>query len=146
STRGAPARSAGRSRRTPRSASTAWTANDQCASAASTATVGGSTPYWHSWAFGANGLRSEQVRHASTGDTTTTYHYPAAGQARPHSPTGTTTTTGSTTTTASYDYDVAGNTTDSAGDELTWNSENKLARVETPPARRSTCTTPRATS
>ncbi|MEX3101812.1 MULTISPECIES: RHS repeat-associated core domain-containing protein [unclassified Streptomyces] len=107
----------------------AWTATDNCASAASSSTVGGPDPYWQTWTYTADGQRDTQTDHGAT-DTTTTYHYPAPGSAtdQPHTLGS---TTGSTANTASYTYDASGNTTTVKGGALgdrtlTWNHQNRL--------------------
>jgi RHS repeat-associated protein len=108
----------------------AWTpAASDCNPAPSTATLGGPAPYWTTWTINSIGNRTQQVKHASSGNTTTGYTYPAAGTARPHAVTGTTTGPAS----ATYTYDNAGNMrsrpTPSAGpQDLRWNPEGRLDR------------------
>ncbi|WP_328650331.1 RHS repeat protein [Micromonospora sp. NBC_00330] len=86
----------------------AWTpSNGDCASAPSTAALGGPAPYWHSWSFDLVGNRKTQVVHAGAGNTTTSYAYPAATAAQPHALSNTTTGT----LVQNYKYDESGNTT-----------------------------------
>ncbi|MBM7774692.1 RHS repeat-associated protein [Actinokineospora baliensis] len=121
--------------------STAWTATDGCAGQPSTTpgatNVGGPDPYWTSWTFTANGLRTGQTRHGiGQADTTTTYTYPAAAGARPHALTSTSTTGPGGNTGSSFAYDNAGNTTsrdiNGTVHTLTWTENNRLKRVQSP--------------
>lgn len=122
--------------------SSAWTATDKCAAtpaAGASGTVGGPNPYWQSWTYTADGLRSTQTDHDTAGntadDTTTTYHYPAAGSAtdQPHTLTSTTATgPGAAAETATDTYDAAGNTlsisaSPAGAQNLVWNDQGKLA-------------------
>jgi RHS repeat-associated protein len=116
----------------------AWTATDDCAAAASPATVGGPNPYWTSWTFDPIGLRKTQVRHASGGDTTTTYTYPDSGPTavRPHALSATSTTGPSGNTGTSYSYNEVGDTSTrtlpGGNQTLSWNENNRLASVTAP--------------
>ena len=96
----------------------AWTANDQCAVAPTSAnssmvadSLGASAAYWTTWNIDALGDRTGQTQHSFTGgpsaDTNTTYTYGAAG-GQPHTLTSTS-TTGASTGSTSYSYDPAGN-------------------------------------
>ena len=112
-----------------------WTATDNCAQAPTSATIGGTQPFWESWTFDAIGRRLTQTQHAvpgQTGDTTTNYTYPPPGQPQPTALAGTSTTGPSGTTTAGYTYDPSGNqltrTSAAAGNQtLTWDAEGRLA-------------------
>ncbi|MCP2270239.1 RHS repeat-associated core domain-containing protein [Actinokineospora diospyrosa] len=114
----------------------AWTATDACAAPVSSSTVGGPDPYWTSWTFDPTGLRTGQVKHGiGQADTTTSYTYPAAGGTRPHTLTSTATTGPGGSSSTSYGYDGSGNTTTrtvGATHTLTWNENNKLAKVQSP--------------
>jgi RHS repeat-associated protein len=104
----------------------AWTpANGDCATAPSTALLGGPAAYWNSWQYDAVGNRTQETVHAASGDTSTGYTYPEPGSTtvRPHAVTG---TTGART--GSYTYDATGNVltrpTPSAGTQtMTWDAE-----------------------
>jgi RHS repeat-associated protein len=114
----------------------AWTpGTDNCATAPSTAGLGGPAPYWQSWTYDVTGNRLTQVGHATSAggaDTSTGYTYPAAGAARPHALSSTTATTGGSSVTRSYTYDNSGNTltrpsASGATQTLTWDPEGHLA-------------------
>ncbi|MBC3840553.1 hypothetical protein GXW82_10720 [Streptacidiphilus sp. 4-A2] len=122
--------------------SQAWTATDNCAATpanGSSSTVGGVNPYWQSWTYTADGQRSTEIDHDTTGntanDTTTSYNYPAAGSAtdQPHTLSSTTATgPGASAQTANYTYDADGNTLSISGgaagaQSMTWNDQGKLA-------------------
>lgn len=120
----------------------AWTATDKCAGSPSasgaTPTVGGPNAYWTSWAFDADGNRTDQVQHAisgNVGDTTTHYTY---GQGTDPSEQPDTLTSSKTTnpdrstTSVAYGYDAAGHTTSTpTATNLTWNSEGNLDGLTT---------------
>ena len=114
----------------------AWTpGTDNCATAPTTAGLGGPAPYWQSWTYDVTGSRLTQVDHATSAagaDTSTGYTYPAAGSTRPHTLTSTTATTGSSSVTRGYTYDNDGNTltrptASGATQTLTWDPEGHLA-------------------
>ncbi|MEV6926280.1 RHS repeat-associated core domain-containing protein [Dactylosporangium sp. NPDC051485] len=121
---------------------TAWTANDNCASDLSTggsnATVGGISPYWSSWTYNSVGDRTAEVQHALAGqsaDTRTTYVYPT-GTSQPHTLQSATTTGPAGTSTRSFQYDVLGNSTTRTTPQLgnqtfSWDPEGKLSAVRT---------------
>ncbi|MEJ3746327.1 RHS repeat-associated core domain-containing protein [Actinomycetes bacterium KLBMP 9797] len=105
----------------------AWTANNNCATAPSASVLGGPAPYWQAWTYDKIGNRLTETNHnmATGAGTTSTYAYPAAGAARPHA-LSSVTTNGQTT---SYGYDNVGNTTTRPGQALTWDTEGHLATV-----------------
>jgi RHS repeat-associated protein len=126
----------------------AWTPTSQSCTAAPVKTaLGGPAPYWRSYTFDASGNRKNETVHATT-DTTRAYTYPAAAGAagsKPHAVSQVATTVGtSAATTQKYVYDASGNTTcrplsttantcptsgtDAAGQALTWNDEDLLAK------------------
>ncbi|MFF9853276.1 RHS repeat domain-containing protein [Streptomyces litmocidini] len=116
----------------------AWTALTDCATAPTTAGVGGVAPYWQSFTYDSAGNRKTVTDHlAAGGPTTTTYTYDrttAEGTARPHLLGSTTTSPASASKPAtSYTYDASGNTeTRTIGgrtQSLTWGPENDLAKV-----------------
>ncbi|MEJ3750925.1 RHS repeat-associated core domain-containing protein [Actinomycetes bacterium KLBMP 9797] len=105
----------------------AWTANNNCATAPSLSVLGGPAPYWQAWTYDKIGNRLTETNHstATGAGTTSSYAYPAAGAARPHA-LASVTTNGQTT---SYGYDETGNTTARPGQTLTWDIEGHLATV-----------------
>ncbi|MEU4066519.1 DUF3990 domain-containing protein [Streptomyces wedmorensis] len=118
----------------------AWTAKttDVCASTPTASTVGGTTPYWHSYTFGETGNRTSETRHDPSGDTTkdvkTSYAYPAPTAKQPHTLTSVTTEGGaSPAAPADFVYDAAGNTEErSQGgvrQKLEWDAEGQLKSV-----------------
>jgi RHS repeat-associated protein len=113
----------------------AWTpANANCATAPSTAGLGGAAPYWFTDTFDPVGNRTERVEHGVAGDTTHTYTYPAAGTAGAHTLTAVTAVGPDGTVTNTYGYDDAGNTTTrTVGEDpdqtLTWDPEGELATL-----------------
>ncbi|MFK0189513.1 RHS repeat domain-containing protein [Kitasatospora sp. NPDC090308] len=122
----------------------AYTPGTGSCTAPNGAQLGGPAPYWTSWTYNTNGTRATETRHDSTGNAarnaTTTYTYPAPAAARPHALTGLSTATGTegTPVQESYAYDASGNTTErhlkptgnqTSDQVLTWNSENRLAKV-----------------
>ncbi len=91
----------------------AWTpSSGDCATAKSSAKLGGPAPYWKSYTFDKTGNRRTQVEHQQAGDNTTTYTYPASGASavRPHALQRTDTTGPNGTSTTGYTYDDAGST------------------------------------
>lgn len=132
----------------------AWTATDACAAtptSGSSASVGGTNPYWQSWTYDQQGNRLTQTNHGVTGDTandvTTAYNpiggagntatgtaagSPAHGLTQASSANAAGPIAGSTIT---YGYDAAGNTTtrtSQAGtDTLTYDTEGKLSSLAT---------------
>ncbi|MFE6056929.1 RHS repeat domain-containing protein, partial [Kitasatospora sp. NPDC056446] len=122
----------------------AYTPGTDSCTAPGGAQLGGPAPYWTSWTYTASGTRATETRHDTVGNTaqdaTTTYTYPAPTAARPHSLTGTSTVTGANGAPVQegYAYDASGNTAERhlkpgagrASDQvLTWDSENRLAKV-----------------
>lgn len=110
----------------------AWTpaAATDCAPAARNAqTLSGPAPYWNSYRHDKTGNRTEEIRHAGTGDTTSKYNYLAAS----HKLLSVQTTGPAGTRTDEYAYDSAGNTTSrTVGGEaqaLEWDGGGKLAKV-----------------
>ncbi|HZJ64100.1 MAG TPA: RHS repeat-associated core domain-containing protein, partial [Kofleriaceae bacterium] len=108
----------------------AWTpASGNCATAPSTAALGGPARYWHSYSYDALGNRTRLVEHATTtGDRDTAYTVPAGA----HRLTGATTVDSAGTTTRAYTYDLSGNLrtrpTDAAGSQtMTWDAEGRLS-------------------
>ncbi|MEU8167151.1 RHS repeat-associated core domain-containing protein [Micromonospora sp. NPDC049004] len=128
----------------------AWSpkAGVACATAPSTANLGGPAPYWHEWKIDDIGNRRTETVHTAGGDTVRTYGVPASGkdQVRPHGldSVSTAINAGAAVTTR-YGYDSTGNMTcrptgttantcDAAytnSQALSWNSEGKLASVST---------------
>ncbi|MEU3598321.1 RHS repeat-associated core domain-containing protein [Streptomyces sp. NPDC006798] len=120
----------------------AWTATTDCATAPTTANVGGVAPYWVSYTYDSAGNRKTAVDHLATGGAaTTTYNHDlTSGQTpRPHLLTGTSTTPADPTRPAtSYTYDAAGNTVtrttgtgaDAKTQTLEWGPENALESVK----------------
>ena len=111
----------------------AWTTTSTCGAGPSTTLLGGPAPYWLSWSYDGNtGLRTQQINHASGGNTETDYTYPAAGGARPHALQTTTSTIGGATT-GSYSYNNDGQTTSRPGpggqQTLTWDAEDHLSTI-----------------
>ncbi len=114
----------------------AWTpASGDCATAPTTAGLGGPAPYWSSFSYDVAGNRTGETRHAGGGDTVRTFAYPAPGPAavRPHAVTAVTSTGPGGTRTDAYDYDPAGNTTSRPGtasaQAVAWNPEGHVAAV-----------------
>jgi RHS repeat-associated protein len=104
----------------------AWTANNNCATAPSASVLGGPAPYWQSWTYDKTGNRLSETNYSAAGaGTTSTYAYPAAGSPRPHA-LNSVTTNGQT---VAYGYDNAGNTTTRPGQSLTWDTEGHLATI-----------------
>jgi RHS repeat-associated protein len=111
----------------------AWTpTSGDCATAPSTAGLGGPAPYWQGWTYDRTGNRLTQTDHRGAGDTTTSYTHPAAGQPQAHTVRSATVTGPGGGRTASYGYDAAGNTVSRPGvaggtQTLTWDAEGRLA-------------------
>ncbi|MGX9887002.1 RHS repeat-associated core domain-containing protein [Streptomyces sp. NPDC002276] len=124
----------------------AWTpATADCsATGRTTANLGGASPYWTSYSYTDNGLRSTEKTHTSTGDSTKNYCYGNA--THPHALTATT-LSACAGVTATYVYDATGDTTtrpngtDTQG--LTWTPEGQL---DTLTEKSSTGTTKSTTS
>ncbi|MEH1123040.1 polymorphic toxin-type HINT domain-containing protein [Micromonospora sp. CPCC 206061] len=115
---------------------TTSTADTSCAAGPSSATVGGTQAYWHTYSYDKGGNRTSEVRHATTAggvDTTSRYTNPAAGDARPHTLSSMTRSGGSGARLDEYRYDAAGNTiTRKIGGNsqtLAWDPEGHLASV-----------------
>ncbi|SDJ02803.1 polymorphic toxin-type HINT domain-containing protein [Nonomuraea jiangxiensis] len=114
----------------------AWTATNDCATAANASVVGGAAPYWHSYTYDKTGGRLTETRHAvggATRDTTSTYAYPGPGRARPHALQQVTTEGPAGTRLDTYSYDNAGNTTvrklGEVEQRMEWDAEGQLAKV-----------------
>ncbi|MGH3713696.1 MAG: polymorphic toxin-type HINT domain-containing protein [Micromonosporaceae bacterium] len=115
----------------------AWTpGNGDCAADATTAALGGPSPYWQSFSYDKTGNRTAETRHATAvggQDTLRTYDYPAAGQPRPHTVTSIASTGPGGADTSAYNYDAAGNTTLRPGpagtQTLSWDPEGRLSKV-----------------
>ncbi|GAA0541797.1 hypothetical protein GCM10010172_24000 [Paractinoplanes ferrugineus] len=118
----------------------AWTpSSGNCATARSTAGLGGAAPYWQSYTYSLGGARASLTDHGTAnGDVTTSYTYtdstptdPTTGQ--PHGLDGTTTTDNTGTRSAAYTYDKAGNTKTRPGPNgtqtLVWDAEGNLQSV-----------------
>ena len=116
-----------------------WTATDNCASAPSTANIGGTNPYWESWTIDPTGLRTSQTQHAlpgsTGGDITTSYTYPTPGTPQAHALSSTSTTGPTGTASTTYGYDAEGNLTSrtlpTGNQTLSWDAENHLAAATT---------------
>ncbi|MFB8775602.1 RHS repeat-associated core domain-containing protein [Streptomyces broussonetiae] len=115
----------------------AWTAVDDCASAPSAATVGGTQPYWTAYEYDALGNRVKEVRHDTTGgsaDVVRDYRYAKPGGAKPTALTSVETAKAGQSSTDTFTYDAAGNTvtrvTGGREQTLTWDEENQLSKVE----------------
>jgi RHS repeat-associated protein len=104
----------------------AWTPTNGCASGPSLAALGGPAPYWHSYGSDTVGNRTREVRRATSGDVVRDFAYPAAGGVGPHRLRSVT----SGSNVDSYGYDPAGNMVTRPGQALSWNSENRLSKVD----------------
>jgi RHS repeat-associated protein len=98
----------------------AWTATDNCAGAPN---LGGTTPYWHGYAYDVMGNRTQEVQHAGAGNTTRDYSYAGA---QPHAVKSVTTSGPGGNRTDTYAYDSAGNTTGRPGQTLAWDAQGGL--------------------
>ncbi|MFJ7995639.1 RHS repeat domain-containing protein [Streptomyces sp. NPDC096310] len=116
----------------------AWTAKTNCATAPTTATVGGPDAYWQTYSYDTLGNRTKLVDHATSTqtstDATTTYTHPAAKTGLPHAVQQASVQGGANNgQTSSFTYDKAGNTTQRAvgtrTQKLTWDSEGHLATL-----------------
>ncbi|MBO4205835.1 polymorphic toxin-type HINT domain-containing protein [Micromonospora echinofusca] len=125
----------------------AWTpkAGVDCAAAPTVANLGGPAPYWLDWTFDAVGNRTQEVSHATGGDTTRDYTVPTGGPGvvRPHAVTQVTTTApGQSPVVTRYGYDATGNTTcrptgaaantcppGTNSQNLSWNAEGSLDTI-----------------
>ncbi|WP_319345026.1 polymorphic toxin-type HINT domain-containing protein [Streptomyces sp. NY05-11A] len=111
-----------------------------CATAPSTAVLGGPAPYWSSYTYDQVGNRTSETRHATTtgaSDTKRTYHYPDPGAVRPHTLGSVDTTAGTVKSTDSFTYDAGGYTHtrllgDGTSQTLDWDAEGHLAKVTQP--------------
>lgn len=112
----------------------AWTpTSNDCAPDPGAVALGGPARYWQSFTYDQVGNRKVETDHVNT--TVRAYQHPAPGGApgsKPHALTSVE-TTGALTRTDSYTYDQTGNTLTrpggTAGQNLTWDSENHLASV-----------------
>lgn len=116
-----------------------WTATDGCAAAPTAANVGGPQAYWRTYSYDALGNRTEEVRRDTGGDAAKdvvrTYSYgpSESGKGGPNALASVETAKGGTTSTDSFAYDASGNTvarkTGGRDQTLTWDAENRLAKV-----------------
>ncbi len=111
-----------------------WTAKESCVNGPSAATVGGVTPYWHSYTFDPTGNRTSETKHdVGSGETRRTYTYPAAKGSQPHALSGVDNVEPTGTRKDSYAYDATGNTTvrkiGNSEQKLEWDTEGQLTRV-----------------
>ncbi|MFI7295236.1 polymorphic toxin-type HINT domain-containing protein [Streptomyces sp. NPDC050121] len=111
-----------------------------CATAPTSAVLGGPAPYWTSYSYDKVGNRLAETQHATTSgasDTSRSYHYPDAGAVRPHTLGSVDTTTGTVKSTDSFTYDESGDTHtrllgDGTSQTLDWDAEGHLAKVTQP--------------
>ncbi|WP_159061911.1 RHS repeat domain-containing protein [Streptomyces sp. WM6368] len=111
-----------------------WTAKTNCAGGPSAATVGGASPYWHSYTFDPTGNRTSETKHdVGNGETRRTYTYPAAKGKQPHALSGVDIVEPAGTRKDSYAYDATGNTTlrkvGNSEQKLEWDAEGQLTKV-----------------
>ncbi|MFI1649681.1 RHS repeat domain-containing protein [Streptomyces avidinii] len=111
-----------------------WTAKESCTSGPSAATVGGVTPYWHSYTFDPTGNRTSEIKHdVGNGETRRTYTYPAAKGSQPHALSGVDVVEPAGARKDSYAYDATGNTTvrkiGNSEQKLEWDAEGQLTKV-----------------
>ncbi|MFI7694782.1 RHS repeat domain-containing protein [Nonomuraea sp. NPDC049655] len=106
----------------------AWTANDDCASGTPASDkIGGVAPYAVSYAYDSTGNRVKETRHAWGGapETVRTSVYPAAGAKQPHAV--------QSIGADLFAYDEAGNTTrrkvGTSDQTLVWDAEGNLESV-----------------
>ncbi|WP_366510797.1 polymorphic toxin-type HINT domain-containing protein [Streptomyces sp. MP131-18] len=94
--------------------------------------MGGPAPYWHSYTYDEVGNRLTETLHEQ--DTERTYAYPEPGTPQPHTLTSVIEEAPGVRSLEEYAYDAGGNTIarQTGGDtqELTWDAEGRLARVE----------------
>ncbi|NED97131.1 hypothetical protein G1H11_17675 [Phytoactinopolyspora alkaliphila] len=118
----------------------AWTqSSTSCATAPTSAVVGGAAPSWQSYTYDTAGNRVTMTEHGIGTDptTTSTYTYPSPGAEQPHALATRSTQSGnSPADVTTFTYDDAGNTTDVVtGTETTsyeWDSSGRLAGITTP--------------
>ncbi len=111
-----------------------WTAKTTCAGGPSAATVGGVSPYWHSYTFDPTGNRTSETKHdVGNGETRRTYTYPAAKGKQPHALSGVDIVEPAGTRKDTYAYDATGNTTlrkvGNSEQKLEWDTEGQLTKV-----------------
>ncbi|MFD4247283.1 hypothetical protein ACFWP3_37700 [Streptomyces sp. NPDC058525] len=111
-----------------------WTAKESCSSGPSAATVGGVTPYWHSYTFDPTDNRTSETKHdVGSGESRRTYTYPAAKGNQPHALSGVDSVEPTGTRKDSYAYDATGNTTirkiGNSEQKLEWDTEGQLTKV-----------------
>jgi RHS repeat-associated protein len=122
------------SRRLTRAWSTASTAADECAGGPAVTGVSGPAPYHHSYEYDTSGGRNKETIHGVGGaaDVTRDYRYPS-GTGRGHDLSSVVEHTPGGDVLNSYQYDLAGNTTERnlAGvkQTLEWDVEGRLAKV-----------------
>ena len=117
----------------------AWTpANGNCQTDPATVTaagLGGPSPYWQSWIYDPAGNRASQTDRTAAGDTKATSTYATATSTQPHALTKVIVTPpAGAATTNTYQYDLAGNTTNrnlsgAAGQVLSWDAEGRLSAI-----------------
>ncbi|WP_330246268.1 polymorphic toxin-type HINT domain-containing protein [Streptomyces sp. NBC_00562] len=128
------------SSQTPNGAVGTGSPDAACTADPSSSTVGGVTPYWHSYEFDNLGNRKSETSHGIDGAATATktYTYGENGEG-PHQLTKVVTdktataTTPAVTSQNTYTYDNAGNTEtrvlDGDTQTLTWDKQNDLTKV-----------------
>ncbi|MFJ6011531.1 polymorphic toxin-type HINT domain-containing protein [Streptomyces sp. NPDC092952] len=125
---------------TPDGAAGTGPADAACAPAASATTVGGTAPYWSSYAFDTLGNRTSETTHGINGSATSTktYTYGENGEGPHQLTTQTVDTTATSSTPAvksanTYTYDNTGNTETRVlnGDtqKLDWDKQGNLTKV-----------------
>ncbi len=115
----------------------AWTQSTAvCATAPSTAVLGGPAPYWDSYTYDVVGNRLTETGHATGAgaDSLRTYHYPQPGS---HRLSSVDTETGTVKSTDSFGYDETGDTKtrllgNGTSQTLDWDAEGHLAKVTEP--------------
>lgn len=117
----------------------AWTPDatgeQACQAAPQVGELGGPAPYWHSYTYDAIGNRVTETQHGGIGGATErTYTHPAAGQDQPHTLTQVHETGPAGSRLEHYGYDESGNmvsrTTPAHEQELEWDAEGRLVRVD----------------
>ncbi|GAA4174173.1 GH-E family nuclease [Gryllotalpicola koreensis] len=112
----------------------AWTpSSGNCATAPSSAALGGPAPYWESFTYDqATGNRLTATQHTTNAggtDAVSTYSYPAAGAAQPHAVSQVSTTQAGATTTESFAYDQAGDATRLGSVTAAYNAQGQTASL-----------------
>jgi RHS repeat-associated protein len=109
----------------------AWTATDRCASAPSTAVLGGPAPYWQSFSYDLTGNRTSRTDHDRSGgpDTVRTATYPGPGAAHPHAVSSVTTVGSGDSQTTGYTYNASGDTTGRGSETLGYDDEDRVSSL-----------------